>query len=174
MLLEMAVRIPYMLISSDHSSRGHFLYMLEIEACNLAHWRVAEQKRNDEMNEILRPPLRQKKSTGKPWGHGDAPRNRWLQEIGMLESDDDELIEEDEDWEDIAEEVLEVQSLSSVAAEAEQREIPLEECVFSGFISKSWEDNLKYMAQKHDFRIPDLARVGTLSFHFFLLWVLFP
>jgi len=109
----------------------------------------------DEMNEILRPPLRQKKSTGKPWGHGDAPRNKWLQEIGMLEtfSDDDEIIEEE--WE----EVLEVQSLASEAAEAEQRVIPLEECVFCGFVSKTWEDNLRHMAQKHDFRIPDLAFV---------------
>ena len=112
----------------------------------------------DEMNEILRPPLRQKKSTGKPWGHGDAPRDKWLQEIGMLEtfSDDDELIEEEEDdWE----EVLEVQSFASEVAEAEQRVIPLEECVFCGFVSNLWEDNLRHMAQKHDFKIPDLAFV---------------
>ena len=87
----------------------------------------------------------------------DLLHNYCLAEIGGdFDADDEELIEEDEEeWE----EVLEVQSLASEAAEAEQRVIPLEECVFCGFVSKTWEDNLRHMAQKHDFRIPDLAFV---------------
>jgi len=101
------------------------------------------------------------------WKAGDNPRYRWLCEraraMGLDEEDDDEwedlsgdeeIVEEDDRAEEVDEGIDGINTAECVIDGINQREIPLNECFFSGHISDSIEANLKHMETKFGFFIP--------------------
>ena len=94
-------------------------------------------------------------------------RYRWLCEraraMGLDEEDDDEwedlsgdeeIVEEDDRAEEVDEGIDGINTAECVIDGINQREIPLNECFFSGHISDSIEANLKHMETKFGFFIP--------------------
>merc|ERR1712235_160442 len=109
------------------------------------------------------------------WKAGDNPRYRWLCEraraMGLDEEDDDEwedlsgdeeIVEEDDRaiGEEVDEGIDGINTAECVIDGINQREIPLNECFFSGHISDSIEANLKHMETKFGFFIPCIENLA--------------
>ena len=58
---------------------------------------------------------------------------------------------------------MDVASVGSADVRSEQREIGMNECLFSGRLFNSVEDKVVYMAHKHSFYIPELEYVSNLE-----------
>jgi len=58
---------------------------------------------------------------------------------------------------------MDVASVGSADVRSEQREIGMNECLFSGRLFNSIEDKVVYMAHKHSFYIPELEYVSNLE-----------
>ena len=69
-------------------------------------------------------------------------------------SDDEEIIEDEVPVEEVDEGIDGINTAECVIDGINQREIPLNECFFSGHISNSIEANLKHMETKFGFFIP--------------------
>ena len=55
----------------------------------------------DEINEILRSPVRPRKNVTN-WSTGDSPRERWLEKMDLIDQSDPEIPEESEShWSDV-------------------------------------------------------------------------
>jgi len=105
------------------------------------------------------------------WKAGDNPRYRWLCEraraMGLDEdewedlSDDEEIVEEEGDIEEEVDEGIDgINTAECVVDGINQREIPLNECFFSGHISESIEANLRHMETKYGFFIPCIENLA--------------
>lgn len=141
---------------SDHVEQG----LKKVQTLNKKAEEKGEVKptKND-INEILRSPVRARRHI-TTWSQGDSPRNQWLKKMDLIDSMDDEIIEETESdvngWSDVDS----TYSIgSSVQAGGEQRDIELDECLFCGINSGSFNDNIIHMKDMHDFRLPDAEYV---------------
>jgi len=101
----------------------------------------------------------------KRWKNGDNPRYRWFLERSAeldAQEDDEEWEDMSEDDEEDVEEMEEDQIEEDFKAEdflcvedgKHQREIPVNECLFSGHISKNIDANILYMERNYSFFIP--------------------
>jgi len=95
------------------------------------------------------------------WKSGDNPRYRWLCEraraLGLEDEDwedmsDDEEMEEDVDESD--DRLAEISEAECVIDGVNQREIPLNECFFTGKVFNTVDENVKHM-ESLGFFIPD-------------------
>jgi len=125
----------------------------KVKSLNRKAAEKGEQKpTRDQVNELLRSPVRARRHVTS-WGQGDSPRNQWLRKMNIYDDSDDEMLDEDpEMWSDV-DSTYSVGS--SIHPGGEQRNIELDECLFCGVISSSFDQNLGHMSVKHDFRFPD-------------------
>merc|ERR1711992_298886 len=93
------------------------------------------------------------------WNSGDNPRYRWLCERARamgLEDDEWEDCSDDEEDDTMEQDqrLPDIETAECLIDGKNQREIPLTECFFSGFVSATVEDNLAYMEREFGFFIP--------------------
>merc|ERR1711937_1053493 len=144
---------------------------------------VAEQKQKDNTKIKGKKPKQEKKSKKNhknvnkdfeepeitneeviepKWKAGDNPRYRWLCERARAMG----LDEEDDEWEDLSdnEEIDEgiegINTAECIIDGVNQREIPLNECFFSGHISESIDANVRYMETNYGFFIPSMENLS--------------
>jgi len=79
------------------------------------------------------------------------------------DSEDEEMEDEDVDDDDDDDEDLEIEEVDSDEWEEDEEEYDIRECLFSGFVSSSLEENLRRMTIKYSFFLPDPEYITDLE-----------